>query len=139
MVPLKEGVLHVTGLVYTLQLYQTSPNVPQKRTEATPAGGTLSLASHGDVGGIQGQRDLSVRGLRLNRTIVERTSVMYGPDHRLSWTIRPTAPRLKVLTHHKGVGVGSCGGGSTCESAPVCIEGTYTPWHEQRWEGLQVW
>ena len=99
MVPLKEGVLHVTGLLYTLQPCQTSPAVPQKRTEASTTGGFLSLASHGDVDGIQGQMDLSVCGPRLNRTMVERTSVMYGTDHRLSWTIRPAAPRLKVLTY----------------------------------------
>lgn len=134
MVPLKEGVLHITGLVYTLQPSQTSPSMPQKRTEASSVGGSLSLASHGDVGGIQGQRELSVRGPRLNRMIVERTSVMYGTDHRLSWTIRPPAPRLKVPTHHTGVGQEGRGLDTACDPT-TCMWGVAY----QRSRGTKAW
>jgi hypothetical protein len=86
VIPLKEGVIHVVGVVYNLSINQSSPVLQRQAKEET-----ISMET-----GIQGHCKLAIKGPRLNESLLERTSVTYGLDHRLSWAVCPPAPQLKV-------------------------------------------
>lgn len=45
---------------------------------------------------VRGQQNLEIQGPRLNMTKEEKTSVKYGPDHRLDPIITPPMPLLEV-------------------------------------------
>lgn len=46
---------------------------------------------------VQGQFMLSVRGPRLNNTMQEKNSVLYGQDKRLFIDVQPPMPKIKVM------------------------------------------
>ena len=46
--------------------------------------------------GIQGKVDICIQGQRLNQTKEERAGVVYGADHRLSWTVAAPMPKIVV-------------------------------------------
>ncbi len=46
--------------------------------------------------GLQGKVDVCIQGQRLNQTKEERAGVVYGADHRLSWTVAAPMPKIVV-------------------------------------------
>ena len=58
----------------------------------------LAAESHPAVSAVSmlGRLDLNVRGPRLNNTKIEKTSVVYGKDNRLTLDVGPTMPLLEV-------------------------------------------
>uniref|UniRef100_A0A8C0YT32 Trafficking protein particle complex subunit 8 n=1 Tax=Cyprinus carpio carpio TaxID=630221 RepID=A0A8C0YT32_CYPCA len=80
LLPHKTGELHVLGVVYNL---------------GTGEVGDSSLAE--DLMCVRGQQNLEIQGPRLNMTKEEKTSVRYGPDHRLDPIITPPMPLLEVF------------------------------------------
>ncbi|XP_052391021.1 trafficking protein particle complex subunit 8 isoform X3 [Carassius gibelio] len=82
LLPHKTGELHVLGVVYNLGT-----------GEAGDSEGSLA----GDLMCVRGQQNLEIQGPRLNITKEEKTSVRYGPDHRLDPIITPPMPLLEVF------------------------------------------
>ena len=82
-------MVRIVGVVYTLSVNQSSPVLQQQPKDSIEA---VTMET-----GIQGHCKLDVRGPRLNESMIERTSVVYGSDYRLSWTVCPPAPQLQVL------------------------------------------
>uniref|UniRef100_A0A8C1XB96 Trafficking protein particle complex 8 n=1 Tax=Cyprinus carpio TaxID=7962 RepID=A0A8C1XB96_CYPCA len=80
LLPHKTGELHVLGVVYNLGTGEVDNS---------------SLA--GDLMCVRGQQNLEIQGPRLNMTKEEKTSVKYGPDHRLDPIITPPMPLLEVF------------------------------------------
>uniref|UniRef100_A0A673N8J9 Trafficking protein particle complex subunit 8-like n=1 Tax=Sinocyclocheilus rhinocerous TaxID=307959 RepID=A0A673N8J9_9TELE len=77
LLPHKTGELHVLGVVYNLGTGEVDN-------------------SEGDLMCVRGQQNLEIQGPRLNMTKEEKTSVTYGPDHRLDPIITPLMPLLEV-------------------------------------------
>uniref|UniRef100_A0A8C0YCX3 Trafficking protein particle complex subunit 8 n=1 Tax=Cyprinus carpio carpio TaxID=630221 RepID=A0A8C0YCX3_CYPCA len=82
LLPHKTGELHVLGVVYNLGT-----------GEVDNSEGSLA----GDLMCVRGQQNLEIQGPRLNMTKEEKTSVKYGPDHRLDPIITPPMPLLEVF------------------------------------------
>uniref|UniRef100_A0A672T6M2 Trafficking protein particle complex subunit 8 n=1 Tax=Sinocyclocheilus grahami TaxID=75366 RepID=A0A672T6M2_SINGR len=80
LLPHKTGELHVLGVVYNLDTGEVDNS---------------SLAE--DLMCVRGQQNLEIQGSRLNMTKEEKTSVTYGPDHRLDPIITPPMPLLEVF------------------------------------------
>uniref|UniRef100_A0A673N637 Trafficking protein particle complex subunit 8-like n=1 Tax=Sinocyclocheilus rhinocerous TaxID=307959 RepID=A0A673N637_9TELE len=78
LLPHKTGELHVLGVVYNLGTGEVDN-------------------SEGDLMCVRGQQNLEIQGPRLNMTKEEKTSVTYGPDHRLDPIITPLMPLLEVF------------------------------------------
>uniref|UniRef100_A0A673N8D5 Trafficking protein particle complex subunit 8-like n=1 Tax=Sinocyclocheilus rhinocerous TaxID=307959 RepID=A0A673N8D5_9TELE len=82
LLPHKTGELHVLGVVYNLGT-----------GEVDNSEGSLAE----DLMCVRGQQNLEIQGPRLNMTKEEKTSVTYGPDHRLDPIITPLMPLLEVF------------------------------------------
>uniref|UniRef100_A0A672T6L8 Trafficking protein particle complex subunit 8 n=1 Tax=Sinocyclocheilus grahami TaxID=75366 RepID=A0A672T6L8_SINGR len=82
LLPHKTGELHVLGVVYNLDT-----------GEVDNSEGSLAE----DLMCVRGQQNLEIQGSRLNMTKEEKTSVTYGPDHRLDPIITPPMPLLEVF------------------------------------------
>ncbi|XP_028817485.1 LOW QUALITY PROTEIN: trafficking protein particle complex subunit 8 [Denticeps clupeoides] len=83
LLPHQTGELRVLGVVYNL--------------------GTADM-TNGSAEGLQaadlwvrGRQDVELQGARLNQTKEDKTSVKYGPDHRLDPIITPPMPLLEVF------------------------------------------
>ena len=110
--PLKEGDLEVLGFVYNLCVDTTqlkgseSPIQTSIRTNLP----SLSFSSrdslyqkHQSRGvqeilaeGVQGKVEIRIQGPRMNNTKVEKSSVAYGRDYRLHWSVTSPMPKLVV-------------------------------------------
>uniref|UniRef100_A0AAY4CUL5 Trafficking protein particle complex 8 n=1 Tax=Denticeps clupeoides TaxID=299321 RepID=A0AAY4CUL5_9TELE len=84
LLPHQTGELRVLGVVYNL--------------------GTADM-TNGSAEGLQaadlwvrGRQDVELQGARLNQTKEDKTSVKYGPDHRLDPIITPPMPLLEVAS-----------------------------------------
>uniref|UniRef100_A0A671LI97 Trafficking protein particle complex 8 n=1 Tax=Sinocyclocheilus anshuiensis TaxID=1608454 RepID=A0A671LI97_9TELE len=82
LLPHKTGELHVLGVVYNLGTGEVD------NSEGSLAEGLMC---------VRGQQNLEIQGSRLNMTKEEKTSVTYGPDHRLDPIIAPPMPLLEVF------------------------------------------
>uniref|UniRef100_A0A8C2A3Y8 Trafficking protein particle complex 8 n=1 Tax=Cyprinus carpio TaxID=7962 RepID=A0A8C2A3Y8_CYPCA len=90
LLPHKTGELHVLGVVYNLGTGEVGDS--EGMWLVCVAG---SLAE--DLMCVRGQQNLEIQGPRLNMTKEEKTSVRYGPDHRLDPIITPPMPLLEVF------------------------------------------
>ena len=79
--------------MYTLSVQQNPQNSPPTMSKTLSFSSILS-------GGIKGYCKLQIQGARLNKTKVERESIMYANDQRLSWVVCPPAPRLQVCPQY---------------------------------------
>uniref|UniRef100_A0A8C1RYJ8 Trafficking protein particle complex 8 n=1 Tax=Cyprinus carpio TaxID=7962 RepID=A0A8C1RYJ8_CYPCA len=104
LLPHKTGELHVLGVVYNLGTGEVDNSEGVSQTliflfflltvDVTDhAAGSLA----GDLMCVRGQQNLEIQGPRLNMTKEEKTSVKYGPDHRLDPIITPPMPLLEVF------------------------------------------
>uniref|UniRef100_A0A8C2A462 Trafficking protein particle complex 8 n=1 Tax=Cyprinus carpio TaxID=7962 RepID=A0A8C2A462_CYPCA len=90
LLPHKTGELHVLGVVYNLGTGEVGDS--EGMWLVCVAG---SLAE--DLMCVRGQQNLEIQGPRLNMTKEEKTSVRYGPDHRLDPIITPPMPLLEAI------------------------------------------
>uniref|UniRef100_A0A8C4R305 Trafficking protein particle complex subunit 8 n=1 Tax=Eptatretus burgeri TaxID=7764 RepID=A0A8C4R305_EPTBU len=96
LLPRFMGKINILGLLYGLsaglpasgQSGGISPRESQTQQSAKPLGNGVS---------VRGRQELHLQGPRLNSTLEEKTSVVYGPDNRLCPIVTPAMPLLEVF------------------------------------------
>ncbi|XP_043921778.1 trafficking protein particle complex subunit 8 [Protopterus annectens] len=93
--PHQTGELHILGVVYNLGT--TTANISNAIDGTDPTAGTQAGKFMNNFLSVRGKQDLEIQGPRLNNTKEEKTSVRYGPDHRLDPIITEPMPLLEVF------------------------------------------
>ena len=107
---MKKGDLVVKGIVYNLCIDENNLPPPSSSSLSSSSSSTTSgsISASCEQGqdpsllqpvfaeGVQGRVNFECKGPRLNKTKIERLSVVYAQDYRLHWRVVGPMPRLLV-------------------------------------------